>query len=157
MDHVSKFTSDIHVEMEINKQFPMKNIKHALDAIYADSETGYVLELELKYPQHLHDDHSDYPLAPENIRIDALMYSPFMRDHFFAADAKKLTPNLTEQRYCSLQKFTVVLESKNAGYKGSSSTSIRTVVMVKTVHLTELNCQHALARNEFEKNFSLSS
>ena len=57
-------------------------------------------EVELKYPSKLHDEHSDYPLALENIKIDASMFSPFMEEHFHATDSKKLTPNLSDkERY----------------------------------------------------------
>ena len=28
-----------------------------------------ILEVDLKYPEHLHDLHSDYPLAAEKLRI----------------------------------------------------------------------------------------
>ena len=84
----------------IEKQFPIKNIKNVLHAINVDSRTGYVLEVELKYPSKLHDDHSDYPLAPENIKIDSSMFSPFMMDYFHTSDTTKLTPNLTDkERY----------------------------------------------------------
>jgi hypothetical protein len=31
-----------------------------------DAETGYILEVDLEYPDSLHDAHNDYPLAPEN-------------------------------------------------------------------------------------------
>ena len=37
--------------------------------IKTDSSTGYVLEVDLEYPQKLHDIHNDYPLAPEKINI----------------------------------------------------------------------------------------
>ena len=37
--------------------------------IKKDSSTGYVLEVDLEYPEKLHDIHNDYPLAPEKINI----------------------------------------------------------------------------------------
>ena len=40
----------------------LMNIKH-------NCSTGYVLEVDLEYPQELHDIHNDYPLAPEKINI----------------------------------------------------------------------------------------
>lgn len=32
---------------------------------YTDCKTGYVLEVDLHYPKDLHEEHNDYPLAPE--------------------------------------------------------------------------------------------
>ena len=37
--------------------------------IKKDSSTGYALEVNLEYPQKLHDIHNDYPLAPEKANI----------------------------------------------------------------------------------------
>ena len=36
-----------------------------LDDTTKSDDYGYILEVDLKYPEHLHDLHSDYPLAKE--------------------------------------------------------------------------------------------
>ena len=40
-----------------------------LNATQNSDGYGYILEVDLKYPEHLHDSHSDYPLAAEKLRI----------------------------------------------------------------------------------------
>ena len=44
-----------------------------------DASEGYILEVDLDYPSHLHDMHNDYPLAPEKRVIDKSMLSPYCR------------------------------------------------------------------------------
>ena len=41
-----------------------------------NDDTGYIFECDLHYPIHLHDEHSDYPLAPEKMTVTKDMLSP---------------------------------------------------------------------------------
>src|SRR6266516_7723611 len=43
-----------------------------------DSETGYILDVDLAYPDDLHETHNDYPLAPESLKVTAEFNSPYM-------------------------------------------------------------------------------
>ena len=65
-------------------------------SIADDSPTGYVIDCDLDYPSHLHDSHSDYPLAPEHLTISPDMLSPFARNLSGERwrPSEKLIPNL---------------------------------------------------------------
>ena len=45
-----------------------------------EDSKGYVLEVDLEYPPHLHESHNEYPLAPEKMVITPDMVSPQGRD-----------------------------------------------------------------------------
>ena len=42
-----------------------------------NTKYGYLLEVDLDYPEELHDIHNDYSVAPEKIKIEDEMLSPF--------------------------------------------------------------------------------
>ena len=62
----------------------------------AFGKIGYVMEVDLEIPEHLHDKMNDLPPAPENITIDSTFLSPYQQS-FPESSQKpclKLTPNL---------------------------------------------------------------
>lgn len=48
-----------------------------LQQIAQDSEEGYILEVDMEYPPHLHDIHNCYPLAPSHKLISDEKLSPY--------------------------------------------------------------------------------
>ena len=74
-------------------------IKQKLMNIKSNSSTGYILEVDLEYPQELHDIHNDYPLAPEKINIPKEWLSDYCLKiasvhNITTGTVKKLVPNL---------------------------------------------------------------
>ena len=70
-----------------------------------ESEKGLVLEVDLEYPEELHDLHNDYPLAAEKIKVTEDMLSPYCREIAEKFGVKvglveKLVPTLSnKERY----------------------------------------------------------
>lgn len=61
------------------------------------------MEVTLKYPKHLHDQHSDYPLASEKMKVRDEMLSPYCQQLKIDLDLKeapveKLVPNLNDKK-----------------------------------------------------------
>ena len=44
-----------------------------------DSKKGLILEVDLEYPEELHDLHNDYPLAAEKIKVEKEMFSEYCK------------------------------------------------------------------------------
>ena len=81
----------------------LKNV-YELDvmSINEKSDVGYILEVDLKYPDKFHELHNDYPLAPEKITVtnDILSnYCKTIADKYDirVGDIKKLIHNLANK------------------------------------------------------------
>jgi hypothetical protein len=125
--------------------------------VVENSVTGYILEVDLHYADKLHDEHNDYPLAPESLLITENMLSPFCQSFKQKhADCRKLVPNLNDKtmyvlHYKSLQLYVNL---------GLQVTRIR-IHPVLTFsqrawmkEYTELNTEKLkCAKNDFERDF----
>ena len=74
-------------------------IKQKLINIKSNCSTGYILEVDLKYPQEFPDIHNDYPLAPEKNNIPKEWFSKYClkianTHNITTGKVKKLVPNL---------------------------------------------------------------
>ena len=78
----------------------LKNVDNFdVNSISEKSPIGYILEVDLEYPEELHVLHNDYPLAPEKRAVSSDVLSKYCKKiaHKYkikVGDVKKLIPNL---------------------------------------------------------------
>ena len=81
----------------------IKNVHNFdVNSISENSSTGYILNIDLEYPDELHVLHNDYPLAPEKLAIPYDMLSDYCKTiadkyEIKVGDEKKLIPNLGDK------------------------------------------------------------
>ena len=51
-----------------------------INSISEKSDTGYFLEVDLEYPDELHELHNDYPLAPEKLAVSSDMLPKYCKE-----------------------------------------------------------------------------
>ena len=95
----------------MSRLLPQKNFNFVADhdiqnfdvnTVSEDADKGYILEVNLQYPEELHDLHSDFPVSPENITITENMLSPYSKNLLQGLGLKlgktaKLVPNLNHK------------------------------------------------------------
>ena len=125
----------------------------------ANSKKGLILEVDLEYPEKLHDLHNDYPLAPEKIKVHKDMLSDYCQkiaDKFKvpAGLVHKLIPTLSNKEkyvlhYRNLQLYTELglkLTKIHRVLKFNQSPWLKEYIDFNTVKRTN-------AKNAFEKDF----
>ena len=85
--------------VNLNGYYQRKIDKFCLNSISVNSYNGYILDINFKYPDKLHELHNDYPLAPEKLKTNHNMVSNHcssiaMRYGMKIGGANKLVPNL---------------------------------------------------------------
>lgn len=124
-----------------------------------EAEIGFILEVDLNYPEGLHDLHSDYPLAPEKMVITHEMLSPYQQQlkedlGYKPTKVEKLLPNLWDKVNYPIHYRNL----KQCLSLGMKLTKIHRILQLKQQPLLkpyiELNTQlRAEAKTDLEKDF----
>ena len=135
----------------MSKKLPVKNFKSMNERELQNWENGgadrndpCILEVDLEYPEDLHDLHNDYPLAPENIKPKGIE----------SCGVEKLIPNLyNKEKYvlhCEnlklYEKLGLKIKKIHKGIKFYEEDFMKKYIDLNTKLRTE-------AKNEFEKVF----
>ena len=98
----------------------LSDIKNCINKHHnINGRTGYILEVDIEYPEELHDLHQDMPLAPEHIFISKDNISPMMREYYpFGRNhkAKKLIGTLHNKKKIPRTLYTFRILHSN-GFK----------------------------------------
>jgi len=98
-------------------------------------ESGYILEVDLSYPKELHDEHNEFPLAPEVMCVKANMLSKYQRELYSTIYDKSPTDSVSPKLIANLyDKTKYVLHIANLQLyinMGLVLTSIHRVIKFK--------------------------
>ena len=122
-------------------------------------DTGYFFEVDLEYPEELHDTHDQYPLAPEHLEIKEDMLSDFQKKLAQDLDVKvggtKLCLTLLDKKHyiCHYRNLKLYLQ------KGMKIQQVRRVLEFQQSpwikSYIDLNTRlRQEAQNKFEQNFA---
>lgn len=107
-----------------------------------DSDIGYILEVDLHYPAHLHDKHNDYPFCPEKRGIDGITQTDKLLLTFY--DKKNYIVHYSMLKLAL--EHGLVLEKVHRVLQFNQSAWLKPYIDLNTAH-------RARATNDFEKNF----
>lgn len=122
-------------------------------------DEGYTAEVDLEYPEHLHDLHNDLPLAPENMEVKEEIISHYSKD-VLVISGKKFTKSRKLIGHLGTRKNYVV-NSHNLNYyisMGIKVTKIHRCIAYKEEAwlkpwIDQNTAYRTEAKNNFEKDF----
>ena len=124
-----------------------------------DSKKGLILEVDLEYPEELHEKHNDYPLGPEKVKVTESMLSDYYQKiankyKISTGLAHKLIPTLNNKEkyvlhYRNLQSYLdlgLKLKKVHRVLEFNQSPWLKQYIDFNTQKRTQ-------AKNSFEKDF----
>ena len=142
------------------KWLSQKRIKKTNLGKYTEnSDKGLILEVDLEYPQDLHNLHNDFPLGPEKIKVDKNMLSDYCKQ---IADKFNISSGLVHKLIPTLNnKEKYVLHYRNLQLYLSLGLKLKKIHRVLQFDQSpwlkqyiDFNTQkRTLAKNSFEKDF----
>lgn len=124
-----------------------------------DADEGFILKIDLDYPNKIHDAHNDYPLAAERVAVENDMLSDYAKSlkknmNMKGAIVEKLVPNLNSKKnyvihYRNLQYYLkkgMVITKWHSILRFKQSKWLEPYIMFNTD-------KRAQAKNAFEKDF----
>ena len=135
---------------------------NSLDWIHqkVDQEFGFIVECDMDYPNELHEDHNDYPLAPERFAINHKYLSEkqvaLRRNYSMAksSGSRKLVPNLLPKEKIALHYLNLkfYMEHGMVLKKIHRAVSFRQSRWLAP-YIKKNQDLRAAAKNDFEKDF----
>ncbi|XP_053206942.1 uncharacterized protein LOC128391119 [Panonychus citri] len=124
-----------------------------------EDETGYVFEVDIDYPLHLHDLHKDYPLAPERISIDNEQLSQLQLDILDKTQRPRTKCEKLIATFLKREKY--VVHQRNLKFyvkNGMIVTKIHRIVSFKQScwlkdYILLCTYKRMASKSNFEKNF----
>ena len=97
-----------------------------LDTMNDNENKGYFVECDLEYPKELHENHKDYPLAPETMKITSDMLSAWAKTQKETLNIKGANVQKLCQTFLDKEKY--ICHSKNLEFY------IKQGLKVKKIH-----------------------